>query len=88
MTREEVFQEALSCYKKYYLTKIPQWNGLKDEFKKDLLFKGLRAMMQNSFLRNHMSAMGAMPAEIQKSNLKSESPTIGDREFHSCTSSG
>jgi hypothetical protein len=88
MTREEVFQEALSCYKKYYLTKIPQWNGLKDEFKKDLLFKGLRAMMQNSFLRNHMSAMGAMPAAIQQCNLKTESPTIGDKEFHSCTSSG
>ena len=88
MTREEVFQEALSCYKKYYLAKIPQWNGLQDEFKKDLLFRGLRAMMQNSFLRSHLSAMGSMPHEIQKSNLKSESPTIGDREFHSCTSSG
>ncbi len=63
MSRAEVFREALSCYKTYYRAKIPQWNGLKDEFKKNLLFQGLRAMMQNSFLRSHFSAMGAMPVE-------------------------
>ncbi len=88
MTREEVFQEALSCYKKYYLTKIPQWNGLEDEFKKDLLFKGLRAMMQNSFLRNHMSAMGSHACRNPTNAiLKSESPTVRDRELYSCASS-
>jgi anaerobic magnesium-protoporphyrin IX monomethyl ester cyclase len=83
MSREEVFQEALSCYKKYYLTKIPQWNGLKDEFKKNLLFKGLRAMMQNSFLRRHMSAMGTMPVEIAKCTLRNEAPGPGiERSLH------
>jgi hypothetical protein len=61
-----VFREALSCYKKYYLAKIPQWTGLKDEFKKNLLFKGLRAIMQNSFLRRHMSGMAPMPAEVKQ----------------------
>ena len=70
MTRDEVFQEALRCYKTYYQKKLPQWNALEDECKKSMLFKGLKAMMQNSFLRNHMSAMGSMPHEIQQGNLK------------------
>ena len=66
MTRDEVFQQVLRCYKKYYLRKLPQWDALEDEFKKNLLFKGLRAMVQNSFLRRHMSAMGNMPAAVEQ----------------------
>ena len=83
MSREAVLQEALSCYKKYYLTKVPQWNGLKDEFKKNLLFKGLRAMMQNSFLRRHMAAMGTIPAEIAQFTLRHEVPVPDiERSLH------
>jgi anaerobic magnesium-protoporphyrin IX monomethyl ester cyclase len=87
MSREEVFQEALRCYKNYYRAKIPQWNNLKDAFKKNLLFQGLRAMMQNSFLRRHMSGMGTMPAEIAQCNPSVASPMIRDRVCPSCTRS-
>ena len=66
MTREEVFKSVLQCYKKYYMQKLPQWDALKDEFKKELLFRGLKAIMENSFLKEHMKKEGKMPEEVKK----------------------
>jgi anaerobic magnesium-protoporphyrin IX monomethyl ester cyclase len=66
MTREEVFKAVLECYKTYYMRKLSQWDALEDEFKKELLFRGLKAIAENSFLKKHMSKMGKMPAEIEK----------------------
>jgi anaerobic magnesium-protoporphyrin IX monomethyl ester cyclase len=66
MTRKEVFKEILGCYKTYYMQKLPQWDRLTDEFKKEILFRGLKAIMENSFLQQHMGKMGQMPDEIKK----------------------
>jgi anaerobic magnesium-protoporphyrin IX monomethyl ester cyclase len=48
------------------MKKLPQWDALEDEFKKALLFRGLKAIMENSFLQQHMGRMGRMPDEVRK----------------------
>ncbi|MFC1591956.1 B12-binding domain-containing radical SAM protein [Thermodesulfobacteriota bacterium] len=66
MTRDDVFKAVLNCYKNYYINKLPEWDAMEDEFKKELLFRGLKAIMDNSFLKEHMGTMGDMPAEVKK----------------------
>jgi len=66
MTRDEVFREVLWCYKTYYMKKLSDWDGLQDTFKQELLFRGLKAIMENSFLKTHMGSMGEMPEEVTK----------------------
>jgi len=66
MERDDIFNAVLRCYKTHYMKQLPKWDALKDEFKKELLFKGLKAIMENSFLQEHMGKMGKMPAEVAK----------------------
>lgn len=66
MTRDDVFKAVLKCYKTYYIKKLPQWEAMQDEFKKELLFRGLKAIMENSFLQEHMGELGNMPDEVKK----------------------
>lgn len=80
LSREEVFREVLRCYKTYYMNKLPQWETLKDEFKKELLFKGLRSIVQNSFLREHMSTMGKMPVAVEKLIAKHPAARAQDKK--------
>ena len=78
MTREEVFKTVLSCYKTYYMQKLPQWDVMEDEFKKELLFRGLKAIMENSFLQEHMSKMGKMPDKVKKYLYRFEQKSTDD----------
>ena len=65
MTRDEVFQEVLQCYKKYYMWKFPQWLAMpKDDFKRNCLLRGMKAIMENSFLKDHMGGLGSMPGSV------------------------
>ena len=83
MTREEVLKEVLKCYKTYYMQKLPQWEELEDDFKKELLFHGLKAIAENSFLKKHMSnGDGGMPEAVRKYLLRPQSTRIkaGKRE--------
>ncbi len=82
MTREEVFQEVLKCYKTYYMGKLPQWEALEDEFKKELLFRGLESIVQNSFLRKHMSTMGTMPTAVKKLMEKRQATNTQDKKHY------
>ena len=67
MTRGEVFQEVLRCYKEYYMRKLPQWVTMRgQEFKRRCLLNGMKAILENSFLKDHMKGLGKMPGEIQK----------------------
>ncbi|MBI5360956.1 MAG: cobalamin B12-binding domain-containing protein [Planctomycetes bacterium] len=55
MTRKELMQSVLNCYKEYYSRRIPEWHAMRgDEFKKQCLLKGMKAIMENSFLKKHM----------------------------------
>jgi anaerobic magnesium-protoporphyrin IX monomethyl ester cyclase len=67
MTRDEVFQEVLKCYREYYMWKLPQWLTMRDnDFKRKCLLKGMKAIMDHSFLKDHMTGLGKMPAEVKK----------------------
>ncbi|MBM4038397.1 MAG: radical SAM protein [Planctomycetes bacterium] len=67
MTREEVLQGVLRCYREYYMWKLPQWLATEgDEFRRSCLLKGMQAILENSFLKDHMKGLGAMPAQVAK----------------------
>ncbi|MHC5111283.1 MAG: cobalamin-dependent protein [Planctomycetota bacterium] len=67
MTRDEVFQAVLRCYRDYYMAKAPKWLTMKgNDLKRRCLIKGMKAIMQNSFLKDHLGAMGKMPSHLMK----------------------
>ena len=67
MTREELLQQVLNCYKQYYMKKLPQWATMKgNDLKRSCLIKGMRAIVENSFLKDHMKGLGAMPKSVLK----------------------
>ncbi len=67
MTRDEVFAEVLNCYKNYYMDKLPKWHAMKgNDLKRSCLLNGMKAIMKNSFLKDHMKGRGKMPHAIEK----------------------
>jgi len=67
MTRGEVFNEILRCYREYYMWKLPQFlTGDMDELKRRCLLKGMKAILENSFLKDHMNGLGEMPEEVRR----------------------
>lgn len=66
MTRDELMRAVLNCYRKYYMKKLPEWAKMKDNsIKRSCLIKGMQAIMENSFLKDHMRGMGRMPAHLR-----------------------
>jgi len=67
MTRDEVFDAVLRCYRDYYMAKMPKWFAMRgNDLKKRALLKGMKAIMENSFLKDHMKGLGKMPAHVMK----------------------
>lgn len=67
MTRDEVFKAVLNCYKNYYMDKLPRWYAMTgNDLKRSCLLNGMKAIMENSFLKDHMSGLGHMPKTIEK----------------------
>lgn len=67
MTRDELLKSVLNCYKEYYMTKLPKWATMKgNDLKRSCLIKGMKAIVQNSFLKDHMKGLGAMPTRVLK----------------------
>lgn len=67
MSREELFGEVLNCYKNYYMKKLPQWHRMNGRnMKREVLLSGMKAIMENSFLKDHMSSLGKMPRAMEK----------------------
>ncbi len=65
MTRDRLMKEILNCYKKYYIKKIPEWAAMKgNPLKQSCLIRGMKAMMENSFLKNHMKGLGGIPKSV------------------------
>ncbi len=65
MTTEELFEHVLKCYKSFYFSKIPEWANLEDGFKKDYALQSMRAIMDNSFLKEHVLKLGTMPKLVE-----------------------
>lgn len=66
MTTDELFAEVLNCYKKFYFKKIPEWVKLKNDFKRRYAIQSMKAIMDNSFLKEHVLKLGAMPKRVQR----------------------
>ena len=67
MSRDELFKEVLNCYKNYYMRKLPLWLQMKgNDLKRSCLIKGMKAIMENSFLKDHMTGLGGMPEHIKQ----------------------
>ncbi|MGA1874638.1 MAG: cobalamin-dependent protein [bacterium] len=66
MSREELMDRVVKCYKSFYMRKLFQWLTVKDELKKKMLFRGFKAVMENSFLKKHMPKMGRMSEKAKK----------------------
>jgi anaerobic magnesium-protoporphyrin IX monomethyl ester cyclase len=67
MTRDELMKAVLNCYKKYYMRKLPEWATMKgNPLKRSCLIRGMKAIMQNSFLKDHMTGLGGMPEGVMK----------------------
>jgi anaerobic magnesium-protoporphyrin IX monomethyl ester cyclase len=67
MTRDELMKSVLNCYKNYYMRKVPQWTAMKgNELKRSCLARGMKAIVENSFLKDHMKGLGKMPQSVHK----------------------
>ncbi|HEG43386.1 MAG TPA: radical SAM protein [Phycisphaerales bacterium] len=67
MTRDELMQQVLKCYKEYYMKKVPQWAAMKgNDLKRSCMIKGMKAIVENSFLKDHMKGLGGMPDSVHK----------------------
>jgi anaerobic magnesium-protoporphyrin IX monomethyl ester cyclase len=67
MTRDQLMRQVLNCYKQYYMSKLPQWAAMKgNELKRSCLIRGMKAIIDNSFLKDHMKGLGGMPAGVRK----------------------
>lgn len=73
MTRKQLMKMVLKCYREYYMSKLPQWATMKgNDLKRSCLIKGIKAIIDNSFLKDHMKGLGGMPEGVHKliKNLK------------------
>lgn len=77
MSRDEVWQQLLYCYKKFYMQKLPKWMGLKDASKKRYCLTAARLIMANSFLKSHLAGLGEMPEEVKKYFRMGKKKSIG-----------
>ncbi|MCK4762360.1 MAG: cobalamin-dependent protein [Candidatus Aminicenantes bacterium] len=67
MTRDQLMKEVLNCYKTYYMRKLPEWAAMKgNDLKKSVLIRGMKAIVENSFLKDHMKGLGGMPDHVIK----------------------
>lgn len=70
MSTDELFNQVLRCYREFYFKKIPEWTKLKNGFKRQYAIQSMRAIMDNSFLQQHVLSLGKMP-NLVKGLMKS-----------------
>jgi anaerobic magnesium-protoporphyrin IX monomethyl ester cyclase len=67
MTRDQLMKAVLNCYRDYYMRKLPMWAAMKgNPLKRSCLIKGMKAIVENSFLKDHMKGLGGMPESVKK----------------------
>ncbi|MFZ3170454.1 MAG: cobalamin-dependent protein [Carboxydocellales bacterium] len=66
MTKEQIAQAVIDCYRSYYMEKLKSYAAMTDTFKRDYLIRSLKVMMENSFLKKYIGGLGAIPAEVKK----------------------
>jgi anaerobic magnesium-protoporphyrin IX monomethyl ester cyclase len=66
MTLKQIDDAIVSCYRKFYMSKLNEILRLKDEFKRTYLLNSMRVMMTSSFLTAKMKGLGKLPAQVKK----------------------
>ncbi|MBT1074224.1 B12-binding domain-containing radical SAM protein [Geobacter grbiciae] len=62
----------VDCYRKFYMRKLTEVIGLKDDFKRDYLMRAMRLIMSSSFIVKKLGAgtLGRIPAKIEELMMK------------------
>lgn len=64
MTTDELMTDIIDCYRRFYtgkLTRIPTMTPVK----RDYFVVTMKLLMENSYLRQYMGGLGAMPKEVK-----------------------
>ncbi len=70
MSLKQVFNEVINCYREFYMSKVPEWFKIKDDFKKKYLINSMKAILKNSFLKKYMSGLGKLPDAIKNKKAR------------------
>jgi anaerobic magnesium-protoporphyrin IX monomethyl ester cyclase len=65
MSREELFQQVIRCYRQFYMQKLPQWFEMKDDFRRRYLIRSMLEMLKRSFLKDYLGGLGQVPQQVQ-----------------------
>jgi len=63
MTREELQKIIIDCYRRFYMGKLARIATMSKE-KRDYFIVTMKLLMENSYLKQYMGGLGAMPAEV------------------------
>jgi anaerobic magnesium-protoporphyrin IX monomethyl ester cyclase len=66
MTRTELFEQAINCYRQFYINKLPQWFEMTDPVRREYLIRSMKEMLDRSFLVNHGMGLGKIPDQVAK----------------------
>jgi anaerobic magnesium-protoporphyrin IX monomethyl ester cyclase len=66
MTLKQIDDAIVSCYRKFYMSKLNEILCLRDDFKRKYLLNSMRVMMNSSFLTAKMKGLGKLPAQVKR----------------------
>jgi anaerobic magnesium-protoporphyrin IX monomethyl ester cyclase len=66
MSRDEIMQETIDAYRRFYSRKLGEWLDMPQSFRRDYLLRAMKEMLDRSFLKNYSHGLGEIPAEIEK----------------------
>lgn len=66
MTIKQVDREIVNSYRKFYMSRLSEYDGLEDQFKRNYLLTSMKVMMKSSFLTRYLKGLGGMPVEVER----------------------
>ena len=72
MSLFQVDVAIVDCYRRFYMKKLPEVFGMKDQFKRDYLMKAMKLIMNSSFIIKKLGkgTLGKVPAKIEEMMAK------------------
>jgi ligand-binding SRPBCC domain-containing protein len=65
MTLKEIDWAIIDCYRSFYMGKLKELMSMKDEFKRQYLFRSMKLIMSSSFIVDKLGALGSMPPQVE-----------------------
>ncbi|MBF4510615.1 MAG: cobalamin-dependent protein [Aeromicrobium sp.] len=63
MSRDELQRIIIDCYRRFYMGKLARIGSM-TKSKRDYFIVTMKLLMENSYLKQYMGGLGAMPAEV------------------------